>query len=435
MSLPTFKVRFFSGVVMLLILVASERSFAQDETRYTVITGTGQSLLRIAIPPGINNGSAAKEAKLLQTVMMRDFELVGWFKVLSPKGFLANLSREGTGIDLQDWVNIGAQAVIKSKATRRGNHFGADFYLYDLGKGSSPVLKKSYKGSAKSARLLAHRFGDEVVKYFTSERGVFTTKVAFASGNRRAKQSQIFVMDFDGHGVHKVSRIGRQNVLPAWSSTGMLAFTGYLWRNPDLYIMPSSGGRAKRISKHQGLNTGAAWSPRGDSIALTLSKDGNAEIYLISTSGKILRRLTNHPGIDTSPAWSPDGSQLAFVSNRGGSPQIYIMSSTGGGVKRLTFQGNYNQEPDWCPRKETPLIAFTGRDEKGIFDIFTVNIKTGEVKRLTQGQGSNASPSWAPNGRLLVYSSTKGGIYIMDSDGLNQHKIYSGFAETPKWSK
>jgi len=271
-----------------------------------------------------------------------------------------------------------------------------------------------------------------VVKFYTGDRrGIFTTKIAFVSGSRRRHNSNVYVMDYDGYGVYRVSKTGNQNVLPAWSRSGQLAWTSYLWRNPDLYV--GGSGRARRVSKRPGLNTGAAWSPRGDSIALTLSKDGNAELYLIRPSGAIIRRLTRNTAIDASPTWSPDGGQIAFVSNRGGSPQIYVMSAGGGGARRLTFKGNYNQEPDWCPNPATPLVAFTGRDEKGSYDIFTVNVKTGAVKRLTQGQGSNTSPSWAPNGRLVVFASSRGGLWISNPDGLNQHRVGRG-GSTPAWS-
>jgi TolB protein len=310
-----------------------------------------------------------------------------------------------------------------------------EFYLYDLGKGAKPVLSKTYKGPSRSVRRLAHKFGDDVVKYYTGEQGIFTSKIAFATTNAKSRLSHIYVMDYDGYGVYKVSRTGNQNVLPAWSPAGTIAYTSYLWRNTDLFVTPAGGGRAKRISKFAGLNTGAAFSPSGKSIALTLSKDGNAELYVISNAGKVMRRLTKNGAIDTSPTWSPDGSQIAFVSNRGGTPQIYVMGSGGGNARRLTFQGNYNQEPAWCPRKDRPLVAFTGRDEKGAYDIYTINAKTGELKRLTQGQGSNKSPTWAPSGRLIAFTSSRGGIWLMNEDGLNQHRVYRGGAQTPDWSK
>ncbi len=423
-----------SAISALVLVLGLASVAAADDGSYTTITGSGESLYRIAIPPVLDGGGAGGAAKTLADVMSNDMTLIGLFKVLSPAGFLANLAKEGTGIDLQAWVNVGAQAVVKAKASSEGGQLRVDFYLYDMAKGGSPVLSKTYKGAAASARGLAHRFGDDVVRYYTKDRGVFTTKIAFTAGNPKAKVSHVYVMDYDGHGVHRVSSTGNENLLPAWGPGGQLIYTSYLWQNPDLFMVGGPGGRATRISKYPGLNTGAAWSPRGNAIALTLSKDGNSEIYTITPSGSIIARLTNNSAIDASPAWSPDGSQIAFVSNRGGSPQIYIMSASGGGARRVTFRGNYNQEPSWCPRKETPVIAFTGRDDRGNFDIFTVNVSSGEVKRLTQGEGSNKSPSWAPNGRLLVYTSSRGGLWLMDKDGLNQHRVYKGGAMTPAWS-
>ena len=420
-------------IACIALLLASATARAQDDDKYTVITGSGESLYRIAIPPVLDGGGAAEPARTLQAVMQNDMTLIGLFKVLSPSGFLANLGREGTGIEPQAWINIGAQAVVKAKARLEGGSLVVDFFLYDVGRGANPVVSKTYKGSVKGARQLAHRFGDDVVKQYTGERGVFLTKIAFAAGNPRSKSSQIYVMDYDGYGVYRASSTGNLNMLPAWGPGGQLVYTSYLWNNPDLF-MSAGGGRALRISKQPGLNAGAAFSPNGN-IALTMSRDGNSEIYLISQSGAIIRRLTNSPAIDTSPTFSPDGGQIAFVSNRHGSPQIYIMSAGGGGARRLTFKGGYNQEPSWCPRKDTPLVAFTGRDESGNYDIFTINVNTGELKRLTQGQGSCRSPSWAPNGRLIVYTSSRGGLWLMNKDGLNQNRIHKGGGQTPAWSR
>ena len=427
----------FTSTLLLLssLLLFSMSALAQQGRQYTEIAGTGQTLFRMAVPPVIDGGAAAKQAKVLRDVLSRDMELIGLFKLIDPKSFLADLKAEGTGIKLDAWANIGAQGVIKAKAVALAREITVEFYLYDLGKGAMPVLSKTYKGPGRSVRRLAHKFGDDVVKYYTGEPGIFTTKIAFATTNAKSRVSNIYVMDYDGYGVYKASRTGPQNVLPAWSPRGVIAYTSYLWRNTDLFVTPASGGRARRVSKYPGLNTGAAYHPSGGSIALTLSKDGNAEIYVINTAGKVLRRLTQNAAIDTSPTWSPDGSQIAFVSNRGGTPQIYVMGADGGNARRLTFQGNYNQEPSWCPRKDRPLVAFTGRDEKGAYDIYTINAKSGELKRLTQGQGSNKSPTWAPSGRLMAFTSSRGGIWLMNEDGLNQNRVYRGGAQTPDWSR
>jgi TolB protein len=196
----------------------------------------------------------------------------------------------------------------------------------------------------------------------------------------------------------------------------------------------TSGGRARRISDRPGLNTGAAWLG-GSTLVATLSYEGNAELYKLSASdGKVMGRLTSSPSsIDTSPSPSPGGDQIAFVSDRQGTPQVYLMPSSGGSARRLTFQGNYNQTPRFCPRKETPIIAFTGRDERAMFDIFTYDMRTGRIDRVTQGPGSNFDPAWSPDGRLLVYASSRGGLFIKNLQTQKEFQIYKGGAKNPSW--
>ncbi len=81
-----------------------------------------------------------------------------------------------------------------------------------------------------------------------------------------------------------------------------------------------------------------------------------------------------------------------------------------------------------------PLIAFTARDERYAYDIFTVNVDSGEVVRITEGHGSNQNPWWAPNGRALAYESTRGGIWISTGDGRTERQVYRGDASGVAWS-
>ena len=144
-------------------------------------------------------------------------------------------------------------------------------------------------------------------------------------------------------------------------------------------------------------------------------------------------RLTNSPSIDSSPAFSPDGSQIAFVSNRQGSPQIFLMPASGGAAKRVTFQGKYNQTPRFSPRTDKPQIAFTGRDERGVFDVFILDVKSGRVDRLTQNKGSNLDPTWSPDGRLIAYVSSRGGIFVSNPETHHEVQVWRGSAASPSW--
>ena len=391
-----------------------------------------RALYKIAVPRPIGDPASANT---FAEVVSGDLYSSGWFKVIDPRSFLANLAAEGVGISLPDWRNIGAEGVAKAQSAVYNGELSLDCKLYEVGKGPYAVVEKTYKGPASQVRAFAHAWAAEVVKWFAKEDSFFTSQIAFSS-SPRAGIKDVYVMDYDGFGLHKVTDNGSQNILPAWNPNGSsLVFTSFLRGNPDLYTVGTGGGRPKRIANYPGVNMGATFSPDGGRIAATLSQDGNPEIYLLDTAGKIVKRLTDSPFIDSSPAWSPDGGQLAFVSNRFGSPQVWLMSSSGADQHRLTTRGNYNQEPTWCPKCDTPTIAYTARDEKANFDIFTIDVKNPQtgVVRITENQGQNEHATWAPTGRAMAFASSRGGVWVSTADGKLQRQVSREMASTPVW--
>jgi len=393
------------------------------------ITPAGGDLFRLALPRAVGDGEAARLALETET---RDLDISGIFHLLDPESFPADLQNEGLGFSSALWSQVGAQGVAKIKATRTGSGTEIEGRLYVLGRGEAPVLSKTYR--APDGRDAVHQFANDVVGYFTGQPGIFGSRIAVALSGRGSHE--IISLDMDGSRSLVLTATGSDCLLPAYSpSGGEVAFTSYLRNNPDLWVVAAGGGRARRISKHPGLNTGAAWSPDGHSLALTLSYEGNAEVYRISPSdGGLQSKLTSHPAIDSSPSYSPDGSQIAFVSNRQGSPQIFLMPASGGGSpKRITFQGKYNQTPRWNPRADKPVIAFTGRDERGVFDIFLLDVRSGKIDRVTQGKGSNQDPTWSPDGRLLAYTSSRGGIFVANPETHHEVQIWRGAGSSPSW--
>jgi TolB protein len=96
----------------------------------------------------------------------------------------------------------------------------------------------------------------------------------------------------------------------------------------------------------------------------------------------------------------------------------------------VSFAGSYNTSPSFAPDSQT--LAYSGRAGGGS-DIFTLNLGSGAVRRLTEGQGSNVDPTYSPDGRLIAFSSSRGGIFLMNQDGLNQQRILAGGGEMLRW--
>lgn len=405
----------------------------------------GETILRVGSPAfrpypmavaATKRGTAPEQAAV--KALRSSFQISPSFRLLDPKSYLANPKREGlraSSIKFSDWLNVGAEGLIKLGASARGGKLTLDFRFYDVATGQER-LQKSYHGGAKEAPRFARAFADQVVQLLTGVPGIFQTRIAAVRTTK--KRREIWTMNIDGSEPMPVTKNGSINLLPSWSAKGgSILFTSYLQHNPNLFRASAGGGKAKLLSGRRGLNTGGTMSPNGKKIALTLSKDGNSEIYVMNADGSGLKRLTNEWAIDSSPSWSPDGRQIAFVSSRWGNPQIFVMNADGSNVRRLTNRGTYNQTPDWSPRGDA--IAFTARDERNRFDIFTVNPATKEIKRLTQDQGNNEEPSFSPDGNNIVFSSTRGGgsrLFVMGADGSHQRAITSSKYRytTPSWS-
>jgi TolB protein len=408
-------------------------AFAQQ----TVIEISGANFrpmpLAVAVPVAQDDGARALAAEF-DAALSWDFAACGLFQVLDRKSFLAE-PKEGvtaSAIQFNRWADVGADSLVKTQLSSDGATVRADLRLFSVG-AAREELKASEAVPAKDVRRLAHKLANAVYKHFTRETGPFETRIAWsrkATGGR-----DVYVADWDGKNPQRMSQ-GDVNVLPVLIPGGGVAFTTYKFKKPHLYA--SRGAELTPLVTKGAMVTGAAFSPDGKRLAVSISEGENAEIYVANADGSDLSKVTDTKFfLNTSPTWSPDGKRLAFVSNRAGSPQIYAMNADGSAVKRLTGKGNYNTTPNWSPRGD--LIAFTARDERNAFDLFTVNVETGAITRLTQDAAGNEEPVFSPNGRLIMFTSTRAGsrgLYVMTFDGNNQLPLplERGDYATPDWA-
>ncbi|HUJ26802.1 MAG TPA: Tol-Pal system beta propeller repeat protein TolB [Myxococcales bacterium] len=384
--------------------------------------------LAMARPLGAQDAAVA-----VQSVLGQDFERSGLFKLLDPASFLASPNEPLDKPEYPRWQAVGAQALVKVSC-EGGAEIRCDMRLYDVARGQE-LMHGTYSAPKQVQRQIAHRFGDDVVRFFTQEPGVFQTRIAYVRETEAGKQ--IVVADWDGANATALTGASI-NLLPAWTPDGRtIAFTSFRdGSGAHIFTVDVATKQVKPLVLMGDFATGACYAPDGLKFLFSSSLDDNTDIYVSQADGSAGRRLTDARGIDISASYSPDGKRFAFVSERAGSPQIYSMAADGTDVRRLTFQGNYNQEPAWSPKGD--LIAFSGRDEHRVFDLYTVAVDTGKVTRLTQNQGTNEKPSWAPNGRYILFSSTRGGrrqLYVMQPDGSNQRAVTSEHqgASDPAW--
>jgi TolB protein len=403
--------------------------------------------IKIAVPDFKNyskNNESPELAGELAGIIANDLDLSGYFLPMDKNSFLDEDGPEITAdnIKFRNWSLINTELLIKGAYTCIGRSLEVSIRLYDPFTGKQEFGIRRL-GKINEYRHLMHRIGNEIIKNYTGSSGIFLSRFLFvndATGNK-----EIYVCDFDGHNIKKLTSDKSIALMPRWSPDGeSFVYNSIKEGGWMLYLMGISSGKTKKISGRNGLNMGARWSKDGKSLDLTLSYDReNQDIYTIDLEGKIMERLTNHWGGDLSPTRSPDGSKIAFVSDRSVSPQIYIMDLEAGYEERISYEykGVKFKEatsPVWSSLNR---IAFSAVSEEsnGKYDIYTINPDGTGLKQLTENNRNNEDPCWSPDGRFIVFSSDRSGgyhLYIMNGNGYNQRRItyFTGEEEAPHWS-
>jgi len=380
-----------------------------------VVSGGARALFKIAVAPPPGDPTVA--SSVVETAS-RDFTLSSLFQVLDPKSFTANLEKEGLAIDPASWRTVGAEGVVKGNTSTRGANVHLELRLYVVSRGSDAVLKKEYDVAPSAVRGAVHQFDNEVVKYFTGTAASFGSRLVFSATTGRG-QKGIFGVDSDGQGLGRMPAVSNVALAPAVGPGGGVYYAGGLADGSyQLFKYPGNA----QVMKQPGLVFGVAFG--GSKMAVVVSQNGQSDIWTGASDGSNLSKITGG-GLNTHPAFGP-GGQLAYVSNAGGNPQVYVDG------KRVSFRGAYNMAPVWCNDPEGVRILFMGRDG-GTWDIFSIDPSGGNMKRLTQDQGSNTYPACSPDGRSVAFFSTRGGLYLSNTQGQNQQKIASVTGESLRW--
>ena len=160
-------------------------------------------------------------------------------------------------------------------------------------------------------------------------------------------------------------------------------------------------------------------SPDGSAIAFVYQGD----IWIIPSAGGEARRLTAHPAYDAAPIWSPDGQWIAFSSARDGNADVYVIPVQGGMVRRLTWYSGDDHPRGWTP--DSKNVIFEGRRwirERGSAGVLAVPLEGGTPVALLPIGAKQASLS--PDGRRLAFVRGSVPWWRRGYEGNARHRIW-----------
>jgi len=170
----------------------------------------------------------------------------------------------------------------------------------------------------------------------------------------------------------------------------------------------------------------AAWSPDGQSIAITGLHGGVSDLYLVDVKSGRARQLTNDRYAELHPAWSPDGKTLAFATDRGpgtnletlkyGPMSLALMDMPTGNVRELQiFPGAKHINPQFTP--DGRQLYFVS-DRDGFSDIYRIDLTSSEIFQVTRtSTGVSGITSLSPT--LSVASQTGRLVFSVFDNGGN----------------
>ena len=85
----------------------------------------------------------------------------------------------------------------------------------------------------------------------------------------------------------------------------------------DLWAVPAAGGVARRLTANLGAVSAPFFSPDGATLAFTGREEGHPEVYVMSSEGGPARRLTYLGAATTVIGWTPGGDRILFASDAG----------------------------------------------------------------------------------------------------------------------
>lgn len=328
-------------------------------------------------------------------------------------------------------MSVDPKANYTASGTVSGSELKVDLYR---GNGAKAVAFR-LPLNPKDPGLATRQAVDFLLKKLFDVKGLCTSKIAFC-GEVKPGFKEIFICNYDGSGVKKITYNKTLSVEPDWEpGQKRLVYTMYSRMFTDIieYDIPSR--RSRRLIQFPGLNAGAAVSPDGKYFSAILSKDGTVDLYVKSINTKFMKRLTKSKSSESSPCWSPSGAKICYVSDQSRSPRLYVVPVGGGQAVKLPTKGTEAVSPDWSGDNKIIYSAKMGRN----YSICLYDVKGKEPARtVIAAAGDWESPSWAPDNRHVAASRKTGGrsdIYVIDTWTGKSKRILAGKIpfSSPSW--
>jgi len=207
-----------------------------------------------------------------------------------------------------------------------------------------------------------------------------------------------------------------------------------------------------------------SWSPDGRHIAFLSTRDQaegardapGAQIWLLPTSGGEATKLTEHKTAIRAIKWSEDASKIFFTAEeedplkesrknslgdgifvdegpngqgRGTYSNVWVITVADKQTRRLTTGDNFIG--DFQPSPDGTRVVYTRRptnqrNQQNLAEVYILNVAAASSVQLTKNEAPESNIAWSPDGKAVTYVAPSDKTWELAQGNLYIHPLEGG---------
>ncbi len=191
-----------------------------------------------------------------------------------------------------------------------------------------------------------------------------------------------------------------------------LAFRRPVDKKNQIFVMPTSGGEAQQLTKHDTAVDGFRWSPDSDRIFFVADDFAGKKAEKQKKDGDDAYYVDEGPNGQRQASWT----NLWVIARRGGSEEVL--------TKEEFRIDDFDVSPDGS-RVALTARRENRRNQENLSEIYLFDLAEKTLTRLTENRAPEASPKWSPDGSQLIFEAASdkewdlrgGKLWLIRPDG------------------